>query len=75
MRLPDGEYVVEAKRGPEYLVTSHNVIIDSTRNRIDVKLERWIDPAKWGWYSGDTHIHGAGCAHYEHPTEGSHLRP
>ncbi len=70
MRLPDGEYVVEAKRGPEYLVTSYNVIIDSSRTRIDVKLERWIDPAKWGWYSGDTHIHGAGCAHYEHPTEG-----
>jgi hypothetical protein len=70
MRLPDGEYVVEAKRGPEYLVTSQNVIIDSSRTRMDIKLERWIDPAMWGWYSGDTHIHAAGCAHYERPTEG-----
>ena len=23
-----------------------------------------------GWYSGDHHIHAAGCAHYEKPTEG-----
>ena len=33
-------------------------------------LERWIDPAKFGWYSGDHHIHAAGCAHYTSPTEG-----
>jgi hypothetical protein len=70
MRLPDGEYTVEAMRGPEYLRTSCNVTIDADHSRIDLKLERWIDPAKWGWYSGDTHIHAGGCAHYEHPTEG-----
>ncbi len=23
-----------------------------------------------GWYSGDHHVHAAGCAHYESPTEG-----
>ena len=23
-----------------------------------------------GWYSGDHHIHSAGCSHYENPTEG-----
>ena len=34
------------------------------------RLERWIDPAKMGWYSGDHHVHAAGCAHYEKPTEG-----
>ncbi len=33
-------------------------------------LERWIDPAKLGWYSGDHHVHAAGCGHYESPTEG-----
>lgn len=70
MRLPDGEYTVEARRGPEYLCTSHNVTIDATHGRIDIRLERWIDPSKWGWYSGDTHIHAGGCAHYQIPTEG-----
>ena len=26
--------------------------------------------AKLGWYSGDHHVHAAGCGHYESPTEG-----
>jgi hypothetical protein len=70
VRLPDGEYTIESKRGPEYLLVHKTVNIDAEQSRIDVKLERWIDPAKWGWYSGDTHIHAAGCAHYQNPTEG-----
>ena len=37
---------------------------------IAVRLERWIDPAAHGFYSGDHHIHAAGCAHYTSPTEG-----
>ena len=70
MRLPDGEYTVESKRGPEYLRRVQTATIDASHNRIDVRMQRWIDPAKWGWYSGDTHIHAGGCAHYEIPTEG-----
>ena len=35
-----------------------------------VKLERWIHPAAHGYFSGDHHIHAAGCSHYTHPTEG-----
>jgi hypothetical protein len=42
----------------------------ASHTRIEVKLQRWIDPGKWGWYSGDTHIHAGGCAHYSSPTEG-----
>jgi hypothetical protein len=34
------------------------------------QLERWIDPSKSGWYSGDHHVHAAGCSHYMNPTEG-----
>ena len=37
---------------------------------ITVKLERWINTTDYGFYSGDHHIHAAGCAHYEKPTEG-----
>ena len=70
LRLPDGEYTIESKRGPEYLRGLQTVTIDGDHARIEAKLERWIDPAKWGWYSGDTHIHAAGCAHYQVPTEG-----
>jgi len=68
--LPDGEYRVESKRGPEYLPCTQSVTIDSSHTRLEVKLQRWIDPAKWGWYSSDTHIHAGGCAHYSSPTEG-----
>jgi hypothetical protein len=35
-----------------------------------VQLERWVHPMAYGYYSGDHHIHGAGCAHYMSPTEG-----
>jgi hypothetical protein len=34
------------------------------------KLHRWIDLSQRGWYSGDHHVHAAGCAHYEAPEEG-----
>jgi hypothetical protein len=71
VRLPDGEYAIESKRGPEYLRGIQTLTIGAGgSDRIDVRLRRWIDPAAYGWYSGDTHIHAAGCAHYNKPTEG-----
>src|SRR5262249_49160987 len=36
----------------------------------EFRLQRWIDPAKLGWYSGDHHVHASGCAHYDTPTQG-----
>jgi len=41
-----------------------------TQVRLDVRLQRWIDPAEFGFYSGDHHIHAAGCSHYDNPTQG-----
>jgi len=35
-----------------------------------IELRRWIHMADLGWYSGDHHVHAAGCAHYENPTQG-----
>jgi hypothetical protein len=70
VRLPDGEYAVESTRGPEYLPISQKVVVNNGQGQIEIHLQRWIDPGKWGWYSGDTHVHAGGCAHYEHPTEG-----
>ncbi len=37
------------------------------------RLKRWINLANEGWFSGDHHVHAAGCAHYDSPTEG--VRP
>jgi hypothetical protein len=69
--LPPGTYAVEYSRGPEYRKKKQTVhIAGSTPRTLTFRLERWIDPSRMGWYSGDHHIHAAGCAHYERPTEG-----
>ncbi|HEY2586823.1 MAG TPA: CehA/McbA family metallohydrolase, partial [Tepidisphaeraceae bacterium] len=71
VRLPPGTYQIDVSRGPEYLVEHRAVTIASAAPReIAFHLRRWIDPAAMGWYSGDHHIHAAGCAHYSKPTEG-----
>ena len=72
VRLPAGEYNVEFTRGPEYLVGRRTlrVVAGAQPNRWEFRLKRWIDPASSGWYSGDHHIHAAGCSHYEAPTQG-----
>lgn len=69
--LPPGTYTVETTRGPEYLLQRRTMTIpEAPRHREAFRLERWIDPAERKWYSGDHHVHAAGCAHYESPTEG-----
>jgi len=68
--LPPGDYMIEYTRGPEYRKKVQKVHVGGEPMELVFHLERWIDPAKQGWYSGDHHIHAAGCAHYEKPTEG-----
>jgi hypothetical protein len=70
LRLPDGRYQVEFTRGPEYLTRKQNLDVSGSVRPQTFKLERWIDPSTLGWWSGDHHIHAAGCAHYSVPTEG-----
>ena len=71
-KLPPGEYTVEYTRGPEYITKTAPLKVDGRKQSWSFKLERWIDPSKLGWWSGDHHIHAAGCAHYTKPTEGVH---
>jgi len=70
--LPPGDYTVEVSRGPEYLVETHklNVAAGVVSQSAEFKLHRWTHPAERRWFSGDHHVHAAGCAHYENPTEG-----
>jgi hypothetical protein len=71
--LPPGELTMESGRGPEYRQISQKVRVpERGEGEVSVKLERWINPADWGYFSGDHHIHAAGCAHYTSPTEGVH---
>ena len=72
LHLPPGEYAATISRGPEYLVETHSFTVPdgvvSTRQSFD--LTRWVHPKLRGWYSGDHHVHAAGCKHYDSPTEG-----
>lgn len=73
--LPAGTYQVRVTRGPEYLPLEKQVTVDADDENpvLSATLQRWIDPSQWDWYSGDHHVHAAGCSHYENPTEG--VRP
>lgn len=82
--LPPGKFVVQWGRGPEYWVRESSLVVDpdgkihfktdiesrTESNHVDLRLQRWVNPREFGFYSGDHHIHAAGCAHYTSPTEG-----
>jgi hypothetical protein len=71
VQLPAGYYTVQYSGGPEYI--PHTREFDASAagpGEIAFQLDRWIDPSQYGWYSGDHHIHAAGCSHYMNPTEG-----
>ncbi|MEW4487091.1 CehA/McbA family metallohydrolase [Thalassoglobus sp. JC818] len=71
IRLAPGEYSIISSRGPEYVVQKQQVTIDPQQeNTVEVHLQRWVNPMEFGFYSGDHHIHGAGCSHYQDPTQG-----
>ena len=80
VKLPAGTYDVEFWRGPESITKTQQLrVVESAGGATGqngagqsatFQIERWIDAAKFGWWSGDHHIHAAGCAHYMNPTEG-----
>ena len=58
VRVPPGSCTVVVGRGYEYdpvqrvFHLEKNEVVEST-----IAVSRWIDMAKEGWYSGDTHLH------------------
>ena len=72
IQLPPGAFTMSVSRGPEYIDETRRVTVNGPQELL-FRLARWIDPSRDGYYSGDHHIHSAGCSHYENPTEG--VRP
>lgn len=70
LRLPAGSYTIRCSRGPESIPEVRSLQVGTRPARFEYRVRRWIDPAGRGWYSGDHHLHAAGCAHYVSPTEG-----
>ncbi|OLB30329.1 MAG: hypothetical protein DMG41_17670 [Acidobacteria bacterium] len=71
VRVPAGSYTVTASMGPEYQPQTKQVEVTAAgTSEVSFAMQRWIDPPKYHWYSGDHHVHAAGCSHYQNPTEG-----
>jgi len=72
VQLPPGKYDVTFTRGPEYIVQHRQLVVPEGVKEITevFQLKQWIKMAKLGWYSGDHHVHAAGCSHYDSPEEG-----
>ena len=70
--LPSGTYEIQFARGPESIPSKRIVKITEKTRDLHFSVQRWIDPSLFGYWSGDHHIHAAGCAHYTDPTEGVH---
>ncbi|MEO1528657.1 MAG: CehA/McbA family metallohydrolase [Planctomycetota bacterium] len=68
--LPPGVYSVVCGRGPETISETKQLTVGNQPTTLIYKVNRWTDPSKSGWWSGDHHIHAAGCLHYNSPTEG-----
>jgi len=69
--LPPGKFKVNYGRGPEYRQLAREITLPAAASHKEsFRLVRWIKMADHGWYSGDHHIHAAGCAHYDSPSEG-----
>ena len=45
-------------------------IPDTDEVSLTFRLQRWVHLKELGYFSGDHHIHAAGCSHYDTPTEG-----
>jgi len=57
IHLPAGTYTITVERGKEYHPATRTVIVKEGTQNLTVELNRWIDMASRGWYSGDTHVH------------------
>ena len=70
--LPAGTYTVTWTRGPEYIPQTREITVPEGVETCEESFEltRWIHLAERGWYSGDHHVHAAGCSHYESPEAG-----
>jgi hypothetical protein len=68
--LPPGQYEITCSRGPETIPDKKSLTVGDEPVDVLYRVRRWIDPSKSGWWSGDHHIHAAGCLHYDNPTQG-----
>lgn len=57
INLPAGTYTVTVERGKEYAPQTRQVQLVRDPVHEAFLLHRWINMARRGWFSGDTHVH------------------
>lgn len=58
LELPPGEYRFEIEHGPEYALRTGSFRIKSgDRDATQVDMQRFVNMAEEGWWSGDLHVH------------------
>jgi hypothetical protein len=57
VELPAGTYTVTVERGKEYRPLVRRIEVGTEPLQVTLRLNRWINMAARGWYSGDTHVH------------------
>lgn len=57
INLPAGEYEIHVERGKEFLPSTQKIAVGNEPMHLELPLQRWVDMADRGWYSGDTHVH------------------
>ena len=58
VRVPPGPVSIEVRKGYEYRPAKLTLTVGNKETKdVEIPLERSIDMAALGWYSGDTHIH------------------
>ena len=58
MELSPGPWEITVRRGLEYLPVSQSLEIKpGEETEVTLKLSRWVEMARQGWYSGDDHVH------------------
>ena len=58
VELEPGDYRLSVSRGMEFIPAHRDFTVEAGKDvEHTIRLERWIDLPKVGWYSGDVHVH------------------
>ncbi|WP_145073401.1 CehA/McbA family metallohydrolase domain-containing protein [Aureliella helgolandensis] len=57
IKLEPGRYQISVARGMEYIPITESFTVATQDQEHTLKLDRWVDLPKRGWFSGDVHVH------------------
>ncbi|MCA8991351.1 MAG: CehA/McbA family metallohydrolase [Planctomycetaceae bacterium] len=57
VELPSGIYHLTVERGKEYFPATDRIEVGDTAAEVTIRLKRWINMAKCGYFSGEMHLH------------------